>query len=260
MKEVLASVTDFLEELGKNKDAFEALKAPTTIGAILMAGFWTYLLFVRKRERYPRAKFEHKISSWKLPNGEVLLRVTVHIENAGGVLLRLKDGFTWLQQITPLTPEISDQLQAGTGILNEGETETRWPTIGNLDHTSKVEIEPGESDDVNLEFLVPPDVERVLIYTHFDNLAKRGWWNRRKTGWNVSTLYQIADGQPVGTTKTQQSMSENKATGNQGAPHKKDYITEQAEPKPRPSSVSRKQIQGQPKPRPTPVNPRPGSR
>lgn len=48
-------------ELSMLKTFFEILESALTGIAIIVGGFWTYKMFVKKREKYPRASINHCI-------------------------------------------------------------------------------------------------------------------------------------------------------------------------------------------------------
>jgi flagellar biogenesis protein FliO len=49
-------------KLSDIKDIADVIQALFTSLAFIIGGAWTYLLFVRKRQRFPRAKIEHQIT------------------------------------------------------------------------------------------------------------------------------------------------------------------------------------------------------
>src|SRR5574341_1514486 len=55
------------------KDWVETSKAIAEIIAIIVAGWWTYRLFVKKRVDYPYPRIEHRITHWPLEEGKLYL-------------------------------------------------------------------------------------------------------------------------------------------------------------------------------------------
>jgi len=72
-----------------SKDAFASIEAVFKVLAIIVAGYWTYRLFVKKRERFPRAKLKHTVSFWDGPESRRIIRVALLVENDSGVLLQI---------------------------------------------------------------------------------------------------------------------------------------------------------------------------
>jgi hypothetical protein len=206
---VLASILNFL---ATNKDAFETLKNVSEIIALIVGGFWTYQIFILKRGKHPRAKLEQQIMCWPLVNGKRAIRVIITIQNSGEILLKLSEGFTWIQQIEPLQAEFEGAIKCGNNFLKEGETEIQWPLIGECNYSKKgkMEIEPGEDDQIICDFVIDSSIKRVLIYSHIENETKKvmTWLEKIKTdnvaedekkitgdgiGWNVSTLFDFSE-------------------------------------------------------------------
>jgi len=81
---ILGSRT-LVEVLKHYKDAFES-------AGIVVAAIWTWLIFVRKRERYPRAELSQTVSFWQISGNRRYVRVKLTIKNIGGVLIQTKGG------------------------------------------------------------------------------------------------------------------------------------------------------------------------
>jgi hypothetical protein len=200
-----------LSFFARHKDAFEALKNVAEIVAIIIGAIWTYYFFVIKREKYPRAKLEQNILWWPVTEGKIAVRVTVTIHNNGEVLLKLTNGYTYLQQVKPLLPETETFIKEGKDLVKVNETEIQWPMLGKQREHFKLgmmEIEPDENDEVNSDFVIDMPVESILVYSHIENEAKHGMslveklasngvgtGENNKTGggigWNISTLVEL---------------------------------------------------------------------
>ncbi len=171
----------------------ESVEAIITALGILVGGWWTYTLFVRKREDYPRAKLIHQVIQRGLPEGKRLLHVINRVTNTGQVLLSLDFGFCRVQQVLPIPAEFADALQRGEDPVEAGKTEYPWPLLAERDfrwERSPRELEPGESEDVFCDFVVDPDTEVVEIYAYLKNKEKV----EREIGWNLTTLYDVRQG------------------------------------------------------------------
>jgi hypothetical protein len=208
---ILATIFQFFSN---HKDAFEALKDLFEVVAIIVGGIWTYQIFILRRGKYPRAKLEQKVLCWPVAAGKIAVRVTVTIHNTGEVLLKLASGFTWLQQVKPLLPDFEEILKTRRDPVKDDETEVQWPLLGERYYfrCSKMEIEPGESDDVNSDFVIDSPAETLLIYSHIENETKSAVNCLNKSnlekieraentkecprggiGWNVSTVVELSE-------------------------------------------------------------------
>lgn len=172
------------------KDAAEALSAFFTAIAFVVGGIWAYMLFVRQRQRYPRATLEQRVVHKRVDERRVLLRVSVTVSNQGDVLLSLASGFVRVQQMVPWPSEFVDAIEKGEDPVRAGETEVEWPLLGERYLTfeeSEREVEPGEPDEFHFDFVIGGGVQTVLVYTYISNQHKRG----RDIGWGVTTVYDL---------------------------------------------------------------------
>ena len=78
------------------------LESVATILAILIGGVWTYILFIKNREKFPKADITHSIEKINRKN-DVIVRLTIEIKNLGKVKLPVKSGEVRLQQIKPVS-------------------------------------------------------------------------------------------------------------------------------------------------------------
>jgi len=172
------------------KDLTDIIQAILTSAAILVGGSWSYLLFVRRRQRYPRANLKHEITHRTIGDGFVLLSVAATITNNGEVLLSLASAETRVQQVVPAPPDLLAAAKKGKDPVVEGETEVQWPPL--CSRRSKwdkdqFQIEPGESDRIQYDFILKDDVITVGVYTYLKNEKVP----KREIGWGVTTLYDL---------------------------------------------------------------------
>jgi hypothetical protein len=173
------------------KTAAELLEALATTLGLLIAAVWTYLVFVRKRQRYPRAKLRIQATLKPVREGLDLLHVVVFVDNMGDVLLQLIGANARVDEVLPLRGEIAIQLATQPSALRRpGETEIRWPALDRCDpkwEKDPYEVEPGESENIHFDFLIPSTAHTVEVYAHFQNVSKRG----RDIGWDITALYDV---------------------------------------------------------------------
>lgn len=179
----------------------EAASNVVQILAIIVGAIWTNMLFVRHREKWPRATLEHLIQHWSLDDGRRVLRAVEKVTNTGPTLLRLSSRKTWVQQILPILPEPLEALESGT------KQEAPWLTLGKPHETTAEEnppeLEPGELEHFEHDFLIDPDAEVVQVYSHFQNpqRAKRWWeWWRKSgdnRGWTLTTVHRLDSSSPT---------------------------------------------------------------
>lgn len=174
------------------KDIADIMQAFATVIALLIGGIWSYMLFVKKRQRYPRASITHQISHRPMSNSKIILNVTTIISNTGDVLLSLVSGLTRVQQMLPLSTEILKSIDERKDPVPDGKTEIEWPLISErLSKWEKeeFEIEPGEKDQIYYDFIFDADIQTVSVYSYFKNVRK----HERDIGWGLTTIYDLKD-------------------------------------------------------------------
>jgi hypothetical protein len=234
VKQIVGSIGEFLE---RNKEVLDAWESIFTITGIIVAGVWAYWHFVRRRERFPGARFEQKVQTWEMNDNYRVIRVTLMIHNHSNVLLCVGRGSVWLQQIKPWPETLIEKLKNKESPVVQGETEIQWPIIAERDFefSGQKELEPNESDEIIVDFVMDKECEELLVYSHVENAAKPG----TNLGWSVSTTFSLID---EARPQIIESMDR------QGSvPDKR-----QGQAKPRPEQVEKPKtyIQSQPKPRP----------
>lgn len=183
----------FFDFLAKNKDAFDSLQSIATVAGIVVAGIWTYMLFVRKREKYPRADLKHRIEFWDISERERLVRVVLVVKNESDTLLRLFHGRTWIQQMKPWPIEVIEQYKEASEESAEASVEVGWLLISEKKHDQEREIEPKESDEVSMDFIIDKGYEQILVYSFLENDRKPG----RHLGWSTSAVIDFTQNDGV---------------------------------------------------------------
>ena len=163
-----------------------------TIGAIIWGVYWTYYLFVKNRQKYPRADVKHTLIQKYLGYGKILLHVDVEVTNLGDVLINLKSGEIRLLQVLPLCGKIDEVLQGDEDPVEKGKTELNWYQLSlrELSFDKPCEIEPKESEAFHCDFVIKNDVQTVEIYSYFWNQHKAN----KELGWDCTTLHDIEGG------------------------------------------------------------------
>lgn len=177
-------------DLNTLKGIIDVTAASATVIAIIVGGYWTYMLFVKTRQKYPRAKIEHNITQKHLSHNKLLLHVAINISNTGSVLLSPISGEIRIQQLIPLSFEIQDSINKGKDPVEDKHTEVLWPLIARKELKLKkgdLEIEPGESDQILYDFILDADIQTIQIYSYFKNDIKY----HREIGWPLTTVYDI---------------------------------------------------------------------
>ena len=189
----------------------EVIKSFLEAMAFIIAGLWTYELYIRNRYDHPYPKIQHRIEHYELGNGIVYLSVFVTLTNEGKTKLDLKDGKIYIRQVVPMPERIKDLFKKS--IEDRKYTEIRdgeildlfidsgqrigWDTLGTRDwgHSTKIKptwlkltkqnptIEPGQTKEFQFDFFIEEDVAVIMAISYI-NKAK---------GWGLATLYSLTD-------------------------------------------------------------------
>ena len=157
---------------------------------LVVAGVWTYLGSVARREKCPQVKVTHNVMHRAMPEGKTLLRVTVDVANQGNVLLGNVSGFVRVQQMVPWDTAVLQKLKDGGDPVDPGQTEVVWPLLAERPLTlpdATFEIEPRETDQFHIDFVLDCEIQTVAVYSRVENEKKRG----RKMGWNATSVYDL---------------------------------------------------------------------
>jgi len=186
---------------------WEGLQAFLTCAAIVVGGIW----FLSARRHYPRADVNHEIWSWKTDGDEKLVRVVIKVENRGEVLLQLGRTIVRLHQVLPVSEEISTQIPAIKSAIPGEKTSLEWrPYYEHVTDWEQFggELEPGECDELSFHFVVPSEVQTVMLFSFLGNKRKTrrpmpGEWaewrryltnpemRKREFGWGKSSVHDV---------------------------------------------------------------------
>jgi hypothetical protein len=151
--------------------------------AIVIAGLWTYALFVRGRQHSLRADFKQKkVTDVDLGQGQRYLQIKVQLKNIGNVALYPWNSHASVQQILPLTGETGTKI---TSRLDPAEPdgEFPWELVVDRDVPFPTEegviIEPGESMAWQFDFLIPSSVQVAQLHTmvYCDKSDAEQYWD-----------------------------------------------------------------------------------
>jgi hypothetical protein len=172
------------------KDNADILQTYCTIAAIIFGGIWTWILFIKNRQIYPRACITHNIYHKEIVDGKLLLRITIMVSNTGNVLLSLKSLETRIQQIVPPLSDFVEKIKQGKDPIKNGDTEIEWPLLTSRKTVfmkKAYEIEPGECQEIQCDFILDTTIDTISVYSYLKNEVKRN----REIGWDSTTIYSF---------------------------------------------------------------------
>lgn len=207
-----AAAPEYGISLSRMKETVEFLATVLTLLAIIFGGSWSYVLFIRTRQKYPSANISQGITYREITADKLWVRVTVTLQNTGKVLLSLVSGVSWIQQVAPLDAEISEKIKNVEDPVSQGGSEIIWPLVEERKLSwgkGEREIEPSESDQIYFDFVVDSDLRTIVVYSYFTNVKK---FRRRKgLGWQIARVYDLRLDAETNTAEDNHAPS--KATG-----------------------------------------------
>ena len=200
-----------MQHISIEKHYIDIIQAVVTCLALIAGGAWTYMMFIQKRHKYPRAEITHTIHQRQLGNDLTLVRVEVTLENLGEVLISTEYIDTWINQVRPVPLNIEVPMMAGEPLPYDSETEIQWPLVVGTEAMKKVqsaEMEPKEKELFLFDFVLTQPVTTIQIYSYVRNKAKKkpSFWEditaindgcnlpkERDIGWCRTTLYDLKE-------------------------------------------------------------------
>jgi hypothetical protein len=169
-----------------HKDVFSAFESLCKIVALAIGAWWAWFGFIRNRVKFPKANVQHEVQIWRAAD-KTFVHLAVRITNTGNVLMRITNGCAWLEQLSPLPDAVSARIAGGEDVVRENQIDAEWALIQKRDLPPKHsrEIEPGETDQIDFDFMIEPDIQRILVYSHLPNPRKE------TVGWNLNTIHEI---------------------------------------------------------------------
>jgi hypothetical protein len=159
--------------LGKLKDVFAVVQSFATVCALIVGGVWGAYLFQRERQHFENALLSYKVAHHPLEQDKTFLHVTVEIKNLGKTLLGISTAQTWVEQIDPVPSCVVEGVMLEQRIdqairSHEMTSDTLpWCLIKNRTiewKEGEFQIEPGESDEVYFDLIIPAAVKVVKLY------------------------------------------------------------------------------------------------
>ena len=145
----------------------------------VQANFW------RKREHVPHLTMILRIQRTKASPSLHVITATLDAKNTGSALCEI-NRLTWdVRVIAPYDDERVEQLKSDfeRAVIEEPETRTEfpWDPLGNRVTVLALDVEPGESDQVTEDFIVPPEATTIAVAAYVHNAGKDGGdgWYRR---------------------------------------------------------------------------------
>ena len=142
-----------------------------TVAAILVGGVFAWRNAHIFRHNAPHVNVSHEIAHIFLSDEYVYIAVTATLHNTSRVNIEFLNGYSRIQQVTPIENEEIERLY-GEAFQTERPGYFQWPTLGYYPtdwERDGLTVEPGERRTETFEFIVSRDTESVIVTTYFYN-------------------------------------------------------------------------------------------
>ena len=173
------------------KNIAQASQSITTCLGIIVGGFWTYFIFIKKRLSYPRIKLDMSWDVISVPKNKNLIHAKVTIDNTGTILFEADEAELRLRRVVPIPSDIEDCVVQNFDPVQQGRSEIEWPEIAGRTwkwNPVVLEIEPGETDTLHSDFIIDSSVNAAQFYFFIKNKKK----SKKQLGWPLTKVFTIS--------------------------------------------------------------------
>ena len=192
----LAIVLNFtLSDVSRANDLGEIVQISVTVFAIVTGGIFAYDKLQIFRDFKPHLTITLESSHRIVSESYVHIAVAVNLKNNSKVRTEILEGLFRLQHIAPLIDDDVEYLYRQVFATKEAD-EIRWPLLAEDQRTwerNELVVEPGESHQETVEFIVETNVESVLVYTYFFN-SRFSPGSTSAQGWGATSAHDIIAG------------------------------------------------------------------
>ena len=187
----LAALHWFLPDAGRFKGLAGIAQSIVTVLAIIIGGIIAAYKLQLFRDFEPHLTISHAISHRPVGNGYIHIAVKAVLHNSSRVEVKLKDGWLLIQHITTMSDDPTSENPSEPQTPVENFLYPQWPTLDESsfdlgDH--EIAIEPGQTIQEVLQFMVPDGVDTVLICYFFHDSR---FPENPLRGWGITDVYDI---------------------------------------------------------------------
>lgn len=201
----------WLERVDQSVDwpaTFTAISDITQTIAVVVAGVWTYRLFVKQRSDRIRAELGLSASVVEASGENVLVRAVLEIKNVGSVELCPHKAYVRVQGIVR-SRSVVPQSSTGNGVSHTPHTSVEeWPDILTselqFENDDRLTLEPGEAERYPMDFMIPGDYTTVQV-----RVIVRADRDEKGIYWDETSIVQL---HPSGPDRLNPNGTEDKRT------------------------------------------------
>ncbi len=140
----------------------------------------------------PHLTVTQAVASRAVGTQYVHISVITTLRNSSKVKVEIREGLFRIQQIQPMSDEDVEHLY-NQSFKPGAFSSIDWPVLDTVTwqrEPGALVVEPGESHQEPCEFIVSKDVEAILVYSYFYNLAYMEG-SQSAQGWTATTFYDV---------------------------------------------------------------------
>ena len=144
------------------------------------------------RDFQPHLTISHKASHRGIGDNYIHLDLTATLHNNSKTHVEVRKALFVLQRISPASDE-EVELLYDSALEGEDHVGFQWTILEQADRDwqqAELLVEPGESHQETIEFIIKGDVDSVLMYTYFYN-SNHSKNSHSAEGWHATTVYDI---------------------------------------------------------------------
>lgn len=162
--------------------AIDNFKALVAVTATIIGGIWAFYIFAAERKHFPKMEVRFEAVCDQYDENMDIVYAKLTMENTGKVVVRPNKGQIKLQQISPPYNGEARNLNK-YNYLDPSSEEVLWNQIGERNYAwkeGKMIIEPGEKEEIDVDFLIFNHLELVRLYGYIENPLNEG------SGWDYN--------------------------------------------------------------------------
>jgi hypothetical protein len=172
-----------------NLQSFEQItkiiQSIVTVVAIIYGGIW----FIKSREDKPRVEVINNIETQILDEKSTLVFMNMSLKNVSHVLVEIDRVRLSLDQIIPIEDE-----KISTRISNDlpfevNNPEWHWPPLYKYEVEESMTLEPDETNNIVVEFVIPRKVTVFQVYTFVHN----AYYSSPAFGWPNMSIHRLEE-------------------------------------------------------------------
>ena len=137
------------------------------IVALIVAGAWSYRVFIKQRNDHARANLRHSATVVGQTGSHWLVRIEITVTNVGNVLLVSPGAKTAIYQVEPIPTRVNDVLPL-RAVRKSKDPCLPWKRVASVKYPLDkyhLALDPGETDVIVCDFALSTEISAVFVHT-----------------------------------------------------------------------------------------------